>query len=133
LRQAGVNPEDIMFLSNEKQQRLGTAFSKQMENQHLPALFTATDSRFSRTLALLKVAEVIAREKFENAYNAAKFHQAINNVIANSPLHLGNAKFDTRSSSKNSGATLSIMFKNDKRNYSVVGNQSPTIVKRKML
>ena len=88
MRQAGVNPEDIMFLSNEKQERLGTAFSKQMANQKLPALFAATDSRILRTLALLKIAEVIARDKFENAYNAAKFHHAMNHVIANSPLHL---------------------------------------------
>lgn len=94
-----------------------------MTIHNFPAPFPGTDSRILRTLALLKVAEVIARDKFEKAYNAVKFRQV---VTKNSPVHLVNAKFDTRSSSNNSRAFLSskpkFLLKKEQRNYSVAGN-----------
>ena len=95
MRQAGVDPEDLMILGNDNQKMLSP--TRQRVAQNLPSQFPGINSHISRTLALLKVAQIIVREKYEKSITAVKVSYALNIDTNVKPLSLVNAKFGTRS------------------------------------
>ena len=107
LQQAGVRLEDI--LTFESQANVVSMSPKRFAaGQKAKKIMATPDTRVQRTLALLKIAAVIAREKFEKMYQVVHVGQTAPQTM--SPVKITNVKkpeISSTSSNHSRGVFLS--------------------------